>query len=241
MILFSLYTVHVIFWSLGAIVERGQPRAPKGRAAQDHGGHRSSHGSTARERYVCRCLDGGWLSLFHRFIIGHGGCHYSYDFSSHVYSYVYAYSYVHLFLLIVLILIIFPTLLILLFSKLFFFFLFFFCFSSSASSFASSALFSMSKKDIFAYEIEIIRNALSSLELTCATFSSDQISNQQMLCSGTKAQFRRLHQMSLHRLLQGLVRPGKWHTGDASSECSTEKLFKQSMPPQIWSDDFGSK
>ena len=133
---------------------------------------------------------------------------------------------------------IFPTLLILLFSKLFFFlFFFFFCFSS----FASSALLSMSKKDIFAYEIEIIRNALSSLELTCATFGSDQISNQQMLSWGTKAQFRRLHQMSLHRLLQGLVRPGKWHTGDAGSEYSTEKLFKQSMPPQVWNDDFGSK
>ena len=171
-------------------------------------------------------------------MVRHGGYYYSYDFSSHAYSYVYVYSYVHLFLLIILILIIFPTLLILLFSKLFFFlFFFFFCFSS----FASSALLSMSKKDIFAYEIEIIRNALSSLELTCATFGSDQISNQQMLSWGTKALFRRLHQMSLHRLLQGLVRPGKWHTGDAGSEYSTEKLFKQSMPPQVWNDDFGSK
>lgn len=45
----------------GVIVERGQPGAPKVRAAQDHGGHRSSHGSTARERYACGCLDGGWL------------------------------------------------------------------------------------------------------------------------------------------------------------------------------------
>lgn len=70
----------VLFFLAGVIVERGQPGAPKVRAAQDHGGHRSSHGSTARERYACGCLEVGWLSLFHRFIVGHGGYSYSFLF-----------------------------------------------------------------------------------------------------------------------------------------------------------------
>ena len=79
----------------------------------------------------------------------------------------------------------------------------------SASSFASSASCSLNRNHqnyTFKFPADMRY-----------VFSSDQISNQQRLCSGTKALFRRLHQMSLHRLPQGLVRPGKWHTRDAGS------------------------